>query len=416
MRPLRVAIFLSSLRTGGAERTMLTLARGLQARGVEVQFALIRRKGLPLEREIEEFRPVTLGKASRWAIRRQLIPIVFRSGLGSASLLIGRGPSALRGLPTLRSYLMRTRPDALLTTLPMNNLIAIWAARALAPGLRVIVREAISLSTEISRGGRVYYRMLPALVRRWYPEADAVVTPSQGATADLLQMAPGLGSKLKTIYNPVDVDRIQRLAAMPIEHAWFAPQAPPVVISVGRLEPQKNFPLLLHAFARLREERALRLVILGEGSQRPALERLVAQLGLGADVELPGEVDNPFAFVRRAAIFVLPSNWEGFPNVLTEALACGCPVVSTDCPSGPDEILEGGRYGRLVPPEDAGALAAAMAETLDRPPPAARLQRRAAEFSVDRAVDAYLNLFLASEPSRACSKRSAAEFERQVSV
>jgi glycosyltransferase involved in cell wall biosynthesis len=157
-------------------------------------------------------------------------------------------------------------------------------------------------------------------------------------------------------------------------------------------------------------------VILGEGSQRSALEELVAGLGLGAHVELPGEVENPFAFMRRAAIFVLSSSWEGFPNVLTEALACGCPVVSTACPSGPDEILDHERYGRLVPPDDAAALAEAMAATLDRPPPADLLKGRAAEFSVDRAVRAYHDLFLVTGPSRAGSKKSPSELARQVGV
>src|SRR5690606_22847420 len=157
---------------------------------------------------------------------------------------------------------------------------------------------------------------------------------------------------------------------------------------------QKNFPLLLQAFARLRGERPLRLVILGEGSERPALQWLIAERGLGAEVDLPGVVDNPFAFVQRAALFVLPSNWDGFPNVLAEALACGCPVVSTACPSGPDEILDNGRYGRLVPMDDVDALATAMAETLERPPPSDLLRGRAAAFSVDRAVDAYIDVML----------------------
>jgi len=323
-----------------------------------------------------------------------LLPIALGSGLDGARLLTARDPTALRALPTLSCYLKRTCLDALLTTLSVNNLMAIWATREQNPNLRVIIREATSLNREISQGGRAHYRFLPALVRRWYPEAHAVVAPSQGAAADLLQIAPELAGKVATIYNPVDVDRIQRLAAAPVEHPWFRPGEPPLVISVGRLEPEKNFPLLLGAFALLAKHRSLRLMILGEGSQRHPLRRLAAELGVGAAVELPGLVDNPFAFVQRAALFVLPSNWEGFPNVLAEALACGCPVVSADCPSGPGEILENGQFGRLVPVNDDAALAEAMQQVLDSPPPSERLRARAELFSVDRAVDAWLDLLL----------------------
>src|SRR5690606_11772223 len=138
--------------------------------------------------EGEHFKPVTISKASRWATYRYLLPIVLESGVGGGKLLLGPRPSAQRGLPTLRHYLARTLPDALLTTMTLNNLIAIWAARGVAPRLRVIVREANSLSAEMSRGEQKCHRLLPPLMRRWYPEADAVVAPSLGATEDLLQI------------------------------------------------------------------------------------------------------------------------------------------------------------------------------------------------------------------------------------
>src|SRR5690606_37626457 len=135
--------------------------------------------------------------------------------------------------------------------------------------------------------------------------------------------------------------------------------APPVLVAAGRLVPQKNFPLLLAAFAQLRAQRPARLLILGEGRERPRLEAAAHELGIAADVALPGHVDNPYAAYARASLFVLSSDWEGLPTVLIEALACGCPIVATDCPSGPAEILQGGRYGSLVPMGDAAALAQA---------------------------------------------------------
>jgi len=169
-------------------------------------------------------------------------------------------------------------------------------------------------------------------------------------------------------------------------------------LGVGRLDPQKDFPTLIRAFARVRAQRPARLIVLGaEGHERHSkyvaeLKALPARLGIADDVDLPGFRHNPFAFMSRAAVFVLSSIYEGLGNVLIEALACGTPVVSTDCPSGPAEILEGGRFGALVPVGDDAAMAAAIAATLDRPPAAATLRERARMFSVERAVDRYLDL------------------------
>jgi glycosyltransferase involved in cell wall biosynthesis len=165
-------------------------------------------------------------------------------------------------------------------------------------------------------------------------------------------------------------------------------------MGVGRLNPQKDFGTLLRAFAALRREREARLIVLGEGEEREALARLAAELGVANDVDMPGFADNPYAHMSKAALFVLSSRFEGLPTVLVEAMACGTPVVATDCPSGPSEILEGGRLGGLVPVGDADALARAMAEALDRPVPTELLCARAADFAVERAVDRYLELLL----------------------
>jgi glycosyltransferase involved in cell wall biosynthesis len=156
--------------------------------------------------------------------------------------------------------------------------------------------------------------------------------------------------------------------------------------------PAKNFSLLLAAFARLRAQRPARLLILGEGRERLRLEAAAHELGIDADVALPGHVDNPYAAFSRASLFVLSSDWEGLPTVLIEALACGCPVVSTDCPSGPAEILERGRYGSLVPVGDAVALAHAMARTLDQPPAPETLRLRSEAFTLERSAGRYLDL------------------------
>jgi glycosyltransferase involved in cell wall biosynthesis len=191
--------------------------------------------------------------------------------------------------------------------------------------------------------------------------------------------------------NPSVAPEVPALADAPLDHPWFHPGAPPVVLGVGRLSKQKDFPLLLRAFAEVRRVREARLLILGEGEERSSLATMIEALGLDADAALPGFVQNPFAYMARAAVFVLSSAWEGSPGALIQALACGAPVVATDCESGPREILQGGRFGRLVPTGDVTALAAAILATLDEP-------RRAVpeeawyRFSQDAAVDGYLRV------------------------
>jgi glycosyltransferase involved in cell wall biosynthesis len=237
-------------------------------------------------------------------------------------------------------------------------------------------------------------------VGRSYLAADGITAVSQGIAEDLVCSFGLPRERVTTIYNPVVTPELLAQAQAPLDHPWFAPDAPPVILGVGRLHPQKDFPTLLRAFARVRAVRVVRLVILGEGEQRAALQQLVAELGLTKDVALPGFVGNPFAYMARAGVFVLSSAYEGLPGVLIQALACGCPVVSTDCPSGPGEILEQGAYGPLVGVGDVAALAQAMLALLAHPPAAERLRHRAAEFSLDRAVDRYWRVLLETERSK----------------
>jgi glycosyltransferase involved in cell wall biosynthesis len=227
-----------------------------------------------------------------------------------------------------------------------------------------------------------------------YPWADAVIAVSDGVADHIARLTGMPRERITTIYNPVVTTELLEKARKPVDHPWLAPGQPPVVLGVGKLKIQKSFRTLIRAFARVRAARPARLVILGEGARRRALEALVDELGLREDVALPGYVANPWAWMARAAVFALSSRWEGLPGALIEAMACGCPVVSTDCPSGPAEILQGGAYGPLVPVGDAGALADAILALLEAPPDRARLRARAAMFCVDPAVDRYLAVLL----------------------
>jgi glycosyltransferase involved in cell wall biosynthesis len=244
-------------------------------------------------------------------------------------------------------------------------------------------------------------------MRQWYPHADAIIAVSDGVAADLSRLARLPRNRITTIFNAVDVNRIRELASAPITDAWFAEGAPPVLLAVGRLAPQKDYGTLLRAFALVRSHCGLRLVILGEGPERDRLQDEATALGIAADVKMPGAVANPFPYMATARLFVMSSAWEGLPNVLMEALACGCPIVSTDCLSGPREILDGGSFGELVPVGDHTALAEAILRALASSVDRSRLQARAQSFSVDRVADRYFDVLFDAHESRADLRATA---------
>ena len=330
-----IALYMEAFTGGGAERVMVNLAAGLAARGHRVDMIVVRAEGPYLALLPPDVRLIDLG------CRR-----------------------SLASLPRLARYLRRERPDALLSAIEHSNLIALWASAAAGYRGRVVVSVHINLSTVIRRMKGISRRLFLFLYRRFYSDAAAVVAVSHGAAADLDQLLKLPPGRVRMIYNPVVSPVLIEQAKEPVEHPWFQNGQPPVILAVGRLCPQKDFPTLLRAFALLHARTPARLVILGEGPDRPALEAQAAALGLDGAVALPGFAANPYAHMARAGACALSSRWEGLPTVLIEAMACGAPVVATDCPSGPREALGGGRYGALVPVGDAGALAAALEAAL----------------------------------------------------
>lgn len=360
-----IVIFLPNLDGGGAERVMVTLVNAISGRGFAVDLVLATATG-PLLRHVS--------------------PAVRIVDLNSSRLITALVP--------LASYLRRRRPSALLVAITHASVVALIARRLARVQVRIVVSERSTISKDFQHASGPIARLTYRLVPRLYSLADGICTVSQAASADLMRFAGLPRDRVQTIYNPFELPRIEKLAAACTPHPWLDVGQPPVILAMGRLTKQKDFATLLLAFVRLRKTHYARLVILGEGELRPSLLLRIQEYGLTQDdVQLPGFVDNPFPWLARCSLFVLSSLWEGLPGALIEALACGVPVISTDCPSGPNEILQGGRWGRLVPVADASALANAMVATLDTP--RAQLpdgRHRAADFELDRAVDAYLTV------------------------
>jgi glycosyltransferase involved in cell wall biosynthesis len=376
---------------------MLTLIQGFLARGRTVDLVLCQAKGaymgeIPRGATMIELQP-TGGLLTRWIAARGN-PRDFFTLLRPILLATKIAPEIAR-IRSLQHYMENCHPDVILSALTYANLVALWAKSMSGYRAPVVVSERIALSTycaEPANYRKWRWRYLPQVVRRTYPGADAVVAVS-AYVADELITTIGLSEQsVTTIHNPVVDDTLRARALLPLEHPWFEPGAVPVVLAVGRLTEQKDFATLIRAFAEVRTRRDARLVILGEGRLRPELQELAEQLGVRADVDMPGFVENPFQYMARAAVLVLSSRYEGLPGVLIQALGCGCPVVSTDCPGGSREILADGEFGALVAVGDASGMAQAVLSALEHPTPQDILLRRAEEFSVAGGVSNYLAL------------------------
>ena len=394
-RRAHLAVFVPDLQAGGVARFAVTLTAGLADRGHRVDLVVCGATGPFLEQVPDSVNLVELRRS--WLFPAGVVAAAPMSlpALGLHCLRSGRPLPNLSRLPALARYLRRERPHALLSAKTYANLVAVWAARLAGAPTRIVISEHSHLSSVAEHKDR---RFLAPLVRRTYPRADVKVGVSDGVAADLSRFAGMPRHEIVTAHISWATPGCRNGAKAPLAHAWFQPDAPPVILGAGRLVRQKDFATLLRAFARVRARRRARLVVLGEGPLRSDLEASARALGIAADLDMPGFVSNPWAWMAGAAVFALSSAWEGLPTVLIESLAVGCPVVSTDCPSGPAEILDGGAYGRLVPVGGDEALAEAIVATLDEPPPRDLLRLRARHFSTDRMIGRYLDILLGERP------------------
>jgi glycosyltransferase involved in cell wall biosynthesis len=348
------------LTGGGAELCMLRLAENFLSRGFTVRVAVLKKKG-------------------------SLVGMLPR-GLPVDEIGGGR----LSCIPRLALYLRRHRADAVISFMTYTNVVAIAAQLLSLSSDRIVVTEHTTYSKSMRRHG-ILKRIWQAApyAYRW---TRKVICVSHGVKRDFVAATNLPERYLTTVYNPVVSDDLLAASRQAPSHPWFDSNEAPVILAVGRLDPAKNYPMLLEAVALVRRRRPCRLIILGEGVLRDALQKEIDRLGLRDCVDLPGYVPDALSFMRAADLFVLSSSWEGLSNVLIEAMAVGCPVVSTDAPHGPREVLDGGRLGRLVPVEDAQALAHAIIETLVRPGDAAERIAWARSFSVDASAERYLEI------------------------
>lgn len=358
----KLAFYLPSLNGGGAERVNVNLVNELGKIGYSVDLVLAKYEGV---------------------YKSKLSPLVNVVDLKSSGVL----NSFFRYV----AYLRNEKPDVVISSLNYANIVTIVACRFTFNKIKTIVCEHTTFTESIARCGIIYRSVIGALVKFLYKKSDAIVAVSDGVSDDLSRYT-GIGNdKIFRIYNPVisaeisNVDDLTHLGELKINFDI------PTVISVGRLSRAKDYETLIRAFDLLTKKIDCQLLILGEGELRNELESLAISLGISEKVIMPGFVSNPYALMRKSSVFVLSSAWEGLPTVLIEAMACGCPIVSTNCKSGPDEILENGKWGMLVPVGDYISLCDAIFDTMEctnRPD----VRVRARYFDLNKSVDEYISL------------------------
>lgn len=313
------------------------------------------------------------------------------------ALLPLKASKKLQYIGALKKYLHRQRPEAIVGAGTQASLVTVWAASLARTHPGVTVTEHSMLSTRIEQHAHQWrWRHAPALIHRTFNRAHAVAAVSHSVAADLSQCCRMALEDILILYNPAVNERMRTGAGQPATHPWLTNKQSPVILGVGRLAREKDYATLLRALARLRRELDARLIIIGDGPLRQALQKQARSLTIDDHVAWVGWDDNPFAYMAAADLLVLSSRWEAFGNVLVEAMACGCPVIATQGSGGPAEILENGRHGPLVPIGDDKAMAHAMAATLANPPDSQALIRRSEDFSAEAAAERYADVMRAT--------------------
>ncbi len=332
----KVSFFMPTLERGGAEGVIVQVANQLSRLGYNVDIVVCNEHG-SLMSEIDDL----VGVKPLGVPRVAFSPI------------------------SLASYILRDNPDTIVSTLVHCNVVSSWVAKYVASDTAVVLREANTISKTKESAQTLSEWTVNALVPSAYASADSIIAVSESAASDLTKCLSVEEDRIHTVYNPVNIGRIEEKSDRTADHKWLCKDDVEVLISVGRLSKQKDYKTLLDAFRKMRNRSNVKLLVLGEGPQRGKLESYARSIGVGDNVDFYGFVENPYPYMKHSDVFVLSSAWEGMPNAMIEAFVLGLPIVATDCPSGPSEILENGRWGNLAEVGDSDELCSCIDQALD---------------------------------------------------
>jgi len=360
-----VCLYFPSYGDGGMERITANLAMGLAGAGVKIDFI----------------------------VNHQAAP--YLSGLEHSVRFITPPKNKSQQRHWLTHYLNSSHPDVLMTFKEPAVIMAVKAKKGSHAETKIVIRTGTAMLSRFSQRGANPLRqwLKSRKLKHYYQQADGHIAVALGSRKELHELVQVPEDEIIVIKNPVITPALLKLQHETIDHPWFTPSMEPLIMGMGGFRTQKDFTTLINAFSRLRKSRPCRLLLAGKGRQKKRLLKLCHELGIQDDVLLPGFIDTPYPWLKRADLFVLSSLWEGSPNVLTEALALGTPVVSTDCQSGPGEILQDGKYGELVPLRDPQTMSEAMARALDAPLTCEQLAEAAREYTLEASTRSYIRAF-----------------------
>ncbi len=358
-----LAIFCPYFDNGGVEHMLVNLSRGMASLGHKADFIVGHSNRPYLGSLPEEINIIELGSTRKTGIIEKTV-----------------------------TYLHQSHPSIILSAKEPSNKLLLRARTISGVPFKIFLRSVTNISKQLENRNFFKRVLVNRELKHTYRMADGIIAVSDGVAEDISKITNLPRDDISVIPNPVITPDIMDLAKQPIDHDWFCSGKPPVIIGIGRLGRPKNFSLLVKAFAEVRKSIPCRLVILGNGRRRERLLRLARRLKVDNDFWSPGFIENPYPYIVNSRIFVLSSLWEGSPNALTESLALGIPVVSTDCPSGPREILQDGRYGQLVPLNDVTAMAQAIIRTLDAPPAPDFLKNAVKNYTMENSARQYLQV------------------------
>jgi len=359
--PGRIACFFSTSGHSGVDRAARHLIPALARRGYRVDLLKVRRHGPELPEVPAGVEVIDLGSRHTYGC-----------------------------VPGIVGYLRRKRPVVMLSDKDRVNRTALLARLLARVRTRLVFRSGTTISIDLATRGPLERWIQRSSIGRLYPYADRVIVTSAGVADDMAAYSGLARERIRAVPSPVVPQSLLEVTLPRPDHPWFGNPSVPLILSAGELCARKDFETLIRAFAQVRARRPCRLMILGRDKARERLLALSRRLDVAQDVALPGFVPQPYAYMTHADLFAFTSRWEGLGFVIIEALAVGTPVVATDCPSGPREILADGRYGTLVPVGDDAALAEAIAATLAAPLPGEVLKQAALPYEIEAGTDAYL--------------------------